>query len=200
MIMHLFRRIPLVAVAAFLAACSDAPSGPTRMGAPVELDAPVDTAGMIEAVVLPPAFASRAGPDGTAGYHERVQVGFTEWVPCANGGAGELVTFNGMYHQKYTETLDAHGNLKLRWHGNPAMLVGTGEESGATYHAVGTSRSRDFQAPGYSFPTTFEASDVWHVVTRGGGNDFYMRTRAMIVVDETGHVTLDDVEFTTECR
>lgn len=192
-------RFSLLALAVATTACGDATAAATGPTGDVArtADAPALDVAAID------ASASLAGPDEEEAWHFREPFRLSDINYCAayDGEAeGEWFTVDGMLHERYAITRDAHGNLKIRVHVNPAMLQGTAWESGARYQVVGNYGYKDFEAPGFTYPITVRLDDVWHFVTPGGGNDFYVRRRGTVRFDEAGNITRDEFEHTVECR
>jgi hypothetical protein len=59
------------------------------------------------------------------------------FVPCANGGAGEVVTLTGSLHILATVTLDSAGGVHGTLLFNPQGVSGVGSVSGAGYRGTG---------------------------------------------------------------
>ena len=107
----------LVTGAGLLAACADAPL-------PSEPD-----------LALHPQLSAVAG-----GINEVVPTSFAQWVACANGGTGELITGSGALHVRTHLTMDGRGGVHVTEHYNPQGIAATGE-SGTVYRAVGVTRT-----------------------------------------------------------
>jgi len=63
------------------------------------------------------------------------------FVPCANGGQGEMVQLSGSLHIVESATFNAAGGIHLYAHFNPQGVSGEGLVSGATYRGTGVSLS-----------------------------------------------------------
>ena len=192
-------RFSLLALVVATAACSDAPTAAT---APAEHVARTADAPALDVEAITAA-ASLAGPLDGEGWHYKEPILYSDINRCVeySGDAeGEWFTVEGMLHERYAITRDAHGNLKIRVHINPAMLQGTAWESGARYRVVGGYRYKDFEAPGFTNPITLRMDDVWRFVTPGGKNDLYVRRTGTLRIDEAGNVTHDEFRHTVECR
>lgn len=72
-------------------------------------------------------------------YHriETLPTDFEDFVACANGGAGEYVTFTGSIRRVWHGTFDANGNFHGTMHDNAQNLRGTGSVTGTTYRGGG---------------------------------------------------------------
>jgi hypothetical protein len=70
-----------------------------------------------------------------------VPLATSTFVPCANGGAGEVVTLTGSLHILATETLDSAGGVHGTLSFNPQGVSGVGSVSGAGYRGTGETLS-----------------------------------------------------------
>jgi hypothetical protein len=66
-----------------------------------------------------------------------VPLATSTFVPCANGGAGEVVTLTGSLHILATATFDAAGGVHGTLLFNPQGVSGVGSVSGARYRGTG---------------------------------------------------------------
>jgi len=117
-----------------------------------------------------------------------VPISLSVFVPCAAGGAGELIDTSGRLHVVLSSTVNGN-NVRVNQSFNPQDVVGTGETTGDTYHSTGVTRF-DFTASVNAFPTEFTFV-----------NNFYMigttSTAGRLLVHETIHVTVDANGATT---
>lgn len=127
--------------------------------------------------------------------NETVSYAYSGFVPCANGGAGELVTGTIHVHNLITSTVNANVDawqFQFEPHGS---LVG--RTTGDTYQLSGVSRG--------AYTTSLQSDDSnltyvnrYKLIGPGPGNN--------LLVSETAHVTIhdDDVvvqhdDFRIEC-
>src|SRR5438094_7040829 len=68
-------------------------------------------------------------------------VSFQYFVPCANAGAGELITFTGTMQTTLAETF-ANNSLTFVIHEQP-HITGIGELTGITYQVVGNNQTAE---------------------------------------------------------
>src|SRR5687767_6789363 len=83
------------------------------------------------------------GIDAAVIANEKIQFVETNFVPCANGGTGELVEFTVKLHLLLTETVDAAGGLHLTFHFQDAGTRGVGLVTGDVYQRVGVTRQTE---------------------------------------------------------
>src|SRR5438309_8184184 len=72
-------------------------------------------------------------------------INFPVFVPCAAGGAGELVDLSGPLHTLITLTINGN-NVSGTAHFQPQGLSGTGETTGDKYQATGVTKDSSFKA------------------------------------------------------
>jgi len=76
-----------------------------------------------------PAYAAKQVNDKT-------DIEIIDFIPCAAGGAGEVIDLAGPLHTVITYTLNGN-NVSGYFHFQPQEVVGVGETTGETYHATG---------------------------------------------------------------
>src|SRR5205823_4137988 len=67
-------------------------------------------------------------------------INLSVFVPCANGGAGEVVDLSGSLHDLVTATINGN-HVSGKFHDNPQGVTGTGETTGAKYQGTGVTQS-----------------------------------------------------------
>src|SRR5207248_10900899 len=72
------------------------------------------------------------------------EINLTVFVPCAAGGAGELVDLSGPLHTFITFTINGN-NVSGSAHFQPQGLSGTGGSSGDKYQASGVRKGSRFK-------------------------------------------------------
>src|SRR5262245_40349877 len=79
---------------------------------------------------------------------QSVPLALTVFVPCANGGLGEMVQLSGSLQIVESATFNAAGGIHLYAHFNPQGVSGEGLVSGATHRGTGVSLSVVNLSPG----------------------------------------------------
>src|SRR5512138_1958265 len=106
-------------------------------------DAPVSPGNVASDVVGGPTFAALVSTT-----NQVVPIDITAFVPCANGGAGEVVHAVGRLHQLITSVVNPNGTVTVKTQFQPQGLTGIGLTSGDTYQATGVTQETDtFGAP-----------------------------------------------------
>jgi hypothetical protein len=68
------------------------------------------------------------------------QVNFTDFVPCANDGAGEYVDFSGIRKDLFRTTVNGNTFSQTEQENFQGHEIGTGETTGDTYRDVGAAQ------------------------------------------------------------
>ena len=120
------------------------------------------------------------------------------FVPCAAGGAGEVVDLSGDLHSLITLTVNGN-NFTMKMHFQPQGISGTGETTGLKYQATGvTQQTTNGSFVNGQFNTTF--INRFDIIGQGPGNNFRVRETAHITVNANGTVTVSFDNFVIECN
>jgi hypothetical protein len=148
---------------------------------------------------LAPATAATAAPLASAQTTIKVEyVPFsrTVFVPCANGGAGENVVFEGVLHEVTRTTTTGSGNFSLTSNVNVVGVTGTGQITGDTYHLVGGSNVSVTMGPG----ETATVADSFNVIGPGPNNNSLSHVTYHITVGADGETTTEVGIFFVACQ
>jgi hypothetical protein len=117
-------------------------------------------------------------------------------VPCAVGGAGELVRLTGAAHMVFAVTQDANGGLHIATHVNTVGLSGVGLTTGAKYQA---SQADSFASNSGGTGNEFTFINNFLMTAPGGGNN--VRVHAIIhgYLDANGNVIAVIDNLTSDC-
>jgi hypothetical protein len=74
------------------------------------------------------------------------------FVPCANGGAGEIVDLSGQLHTVISTTINGN-NFSAKEHFQPQGVSGTGETTGAKYQGTGVTQTQQAAASSTARPS-----------------------------------------------
>jgi hypothetical protein len=120
------------------------------------------------------------------------------FVPCANGGAGEIVEVSGNLHQVFTTVIDATGDLLLRSHFQPQGISGVGLTSGVKYQATGvTQLTNRITAP---FPIVVTLINNFRLIGSGPDNNLLVHEEAHVTVNANGVETVNVDKVRIECH
>ncbi|MGI0029906.1 MAG: hypothetical protein ACREAQ_09390 [Nitrososphaera sp.] len=118
------------------------------------------------------------------------------FVPCADGGAGELVRLSGSLHDLFHVTDTGKGKFILHFHDNPQGVVGTGLSTGDKYQGTGVTRGTEVVASGVAetFVNNFK------IIGKGTDNNFRVHENFHMTVNPDGTVTAFHDNFSVECQ
>lgn len=165
------------------AGCDDEPTSPALAPDPVASD-------LVEA-------GAGDGPVWNERWQERLEVNGHHWVPCAAGGDGEWVHFEGviLVTGQWLATGDRYS---YRLHIKPQRMYGTGEETGTLYHDVG--QLNEHFLGGDAGGTTMMVDEVYRMIARGQADDFVYRFRLRVQYTPEGEPVVDWLDQSIACR
>jgi hypothetical protein len=131
------------------------------------------------------AAALLAGSPHAAATTESIPLSLTQSVPCANGGAGELVELTGRLGIVQAATFDAAGGAHLYVHVNPQGVSGTGLSTGTSYRGVGVT----VQQLNLGFGAEQVIVSNFLVIGAGSTPDLRVHETLVVVVSANGFLT-----------
>ena len=129
-------------------------------------------------------------------FNTRFPINLSVSVPCANGGAGEVVELTGDLHDLFTVTVDSNGGTHVDVHDNPQGVSGTGLTTGDRYQATGVTRF-GLNSTG---PMEVTLINNFRVLGQGPRNNLLVHDNFHITVDANGDVTASHDNFRVECK
>jgi hypothetical protein len=126
------------------------------------------------------------------------EIDLTVFVPCAAGGAGEIVNLTGPLHTVVTFTINGN-NVSGYVHYQPQGIVGTGETTGAKYQATGiTQESFKGSIQNGQFNDTFVNN--FKIIGQGPSNNFLVHETFHITINANGTLTVFHDNLSIDCR
>jgi hypothetical protein len=168
-----------VVVAASALGCGDASRAPTGLD-------------------LSPLSAVSGGSATTTNSNVQVPITLVVFVPCANGGVGELIQVEGDLHVLFETTISSSGNLHSKFHFQPMGISGQGLTTGDKYQATGVTQG-EFNSEG-PFPVTETSVNNFRMIGQGPGNNFLVHENTHITLNANGQVTVVADNFTIDCK
>jgi hypothetical protein len=171
------RKLTLLPILVFAVACEQVPTAPTALDAP--------------------DIRASAIPTKT---NEIVPIAFGPFVPCANGGAGEVVWVSGNLHINDHVTINDN-RVHVLSHYNAQGIQGVGLTTGDTYRDAGaTKETFNFFVGVDDFPLTYTYVDNFRIIGPGPGNNLTFHLTFHVTVNANGVVTtvVDNGRF--ECK
>jgi hypothetical protein len=120
------------------------------------------------------------------------------FVPCAAGGAGEVVDLSGPLHILVTFTINGN-NVSGVMHFQPQGVSGTGETTGDKYQGTGVTQS-SFKIPLLNGAATFTSVNNFRIIGQGPGNNYLVHENAHVTINANGTVTVFHDNFSVACK
>ena len=125
----------------------------------------------------------------------RSPVVFSMLVPCAAGGAGELVDFTGDFHTIYSFTGSSGGPVHYKLTTLAQNVVGIGPVTGDSYVFSGGFSETGVLAMGETMTTLND----FRVIGQGAGNNFIAHTVSHYTINANGELVVDFVITGATC-
>jgi hypothetical protein len=125
-------------------------------------------------------------------------VNFPVFVPCANGGAGEVVLLNGDLHVLITFTTNGKkvsGTEILQ----PQGVFGIGSVTGAEYQGTGVTLVQ-FTASGQNGQFETTVVNNFLIIGQGSGNNLLVHSRLHLTFNANGTLIADIANATADCK
>jgi len=121
---------------------------------------------------------------------------FTEFIPCANNGAGEFVDFTGTLHVLITSTVNDR-LVRGKFQVNPQGTSAVGEITGDVYRHSGV-----FDV---HYESVLDAANAFtlisnhHVIGPGSDNNYTVHQVMQVVVNADGTMTVEFNKVIVDC-
>jgi hypothetical protein len=115
------------------------------------------------------------------------------FVPCAAGGAGEVVVLSGILHELIHVTIDVNGALHSKLLDQPQGVSGFGQTSGAAYRGTGASQQMSNTNP-FTFVNNFR------IIGQGPNNNFLLHQFFHVTVTASGEFTATVDFASVDCQ
>ncbi|MCH8987027.1 hypothetical protein IIA94_02560 [Patescibacteria group bacterium] len=127
-----------------------------------------------------------------------IPISLDVFVPCANGGAGEIVVLNGPLHVLFHSTLNDN-RFRVKAHFQPQGVSGVGMSPGDKYQATGVTQS-GFGGSFVNGQFTSTFVNNFRIIGKGKGNNLLIHMVFHITVNANGDVTttVNNVKF--DCK
>lgn len=130
--------------------------------------------------------------------NDKTDIGLSVFIPCAAGGAGEIVDLAGPLHTVISFTINGN-KVSGYYHFQPQGIVGLGETSGEKYQATGITHE--------SFKQSFQngqADDTYvnnfKIIGQKSGNDYLVHETLHFNINSKGYVTAFHDNFSVVCQ
>lgn len=147
--------------------------------------------GLVMTMILTPAQAAVQTNNTTV-------INLTVFIPCAAGGAGEVVDLSGPLHSLILFTVN--GNLLSGIsHFQPQGISGVGETTGQAYHATGVT-DESFEISLQNGQADVKFLNNFRIIGQGAGNNFLIHETMHVSFNADGSVTVNHDNFSAECK
>jgi hypothetical protein len=130
--------------------------------------------------------------------NESFPTSLSVFVPCAAGGAGEIVDLSGPLHLLVEFTINGN-NFSAVIHEQPQGITGTGETTGLSYQETGT-MTHAFGGSLQNGEFHHTMVDTFNIIGQGPNNNFLMHETEHITINANGTVTVNFDNVSIECN
>src|SRR5215469_3353694 len=130
---------------------------------------------------------------------EKTDISLTVFIPCAAGGAGEVVDLSGPLHTLIRFTINDNNVISGLFHVQPQGISGTGETTGDKYQATGITEE-SFKSSLRNGQANFTFVNNFRIIGQGPGNNFLVHETLHFTINEDGTVTAFHDDFRIDCK
>lgn len=130
--------------------------------------------------------------------NDTTDIGLQVFVPCAAGGAGELVDLAGPLHTLISFTINGN-NVSGYSHFQPQGIVGVGETTGDQYHATGVTQE-SFKTAFVNLQANVTYVNNFRIIGQGPGNNYLVHETLHLTFNTDGTVTVVHDNFSAACQ
>jgi hypothetical protein len=130
--------------------------------------------------------------------NDRTDISLTVFIPCAAGGAGEVVDLSGPLHTLISFTINGT-NVSGVFHFQPQGISGTGETTGEKYQATGITEE-SFKSSLQNGQANFTFVNNFRIIGQGPGNNFLVHETMHLTINADGTVTVFHDNFSIDCK
>src|SRR6266851_7299059 len=131
---------------------------------------------------------SIAPADAAVQVNDKTDVNLTVFVPCAAGGAGEVVDLSGPLHVLISFTINGN-NVSGYFHFQPQGISGTGETTGAKYDGTGVTE-QSFKSSLQNGKANLTYVNNFRIIGQGAGNHYLVHETMHITINADGTLTV----------
>jgi hypothetical protein len=130
--------------------------------------------------------------------NDRTDISISIFIPCADGGAGEVVDLNGPLHTLISFTINGN-NASGYFHFQPQGITGTGETTGLKYQATGITQE-SFKSSLQNGQANFTFVNNFRIIGQGPGNNFLVHETMHLTINADGTLTVSFDNLTVDCK
>jgi hypothetical protein len=130
--------------------------------------------------------------------NDTTDISLTVFIPCAAGGAGEIVDLSGPLHTLISFTINGN-NVSGYFHFQPQGISGTGESTGAKYQATGVTLE-SFKNSLQNGQANFTFVNNFRIIGQDPGNNFLVHETMHLTINADGTATVFHDNFSVDCK
>jgi len=130
--------------------------------------------------------------------NDRTDISITVFIPCAAGGAGEVVDLTGPLHILMSFTINGN-HVSGYYHFQPQSITGTGETTGLKYQGTGITQ-QSFTGSLQNGQANFTSVNNFRIIGQGPGNNFLVHETMHITINADGTTTVSFDNLTVDCK
>jgi len=131
-------------------------------------------------------------------FNDSMDISMEVFVPCANGGAGEVVELSGPLHTLITFTFNGN-EVSGTTHFQPQGISGIGLSTGDKYQGVGLTQDH-FAGSLQNAQFSYTFVNNFRIVGQGPGNNFTLHETFHLTFSASGAITSIHDNFTADCK
>ena len=132
--------------------------------------------------------------------NEQIDVTLFVFVPCANGGAGEVISVSGPLHVLTHTTISNSGMAHVKQHFQPQGLSGEGFTTGDKYQGTGVTQEEFNVDLRDGAPQTDTFINNFRMIGQGPDNNYLVHENFHVTVNANGEVTTVVDNFSVTCK
>ena len=130
--------------------------------------------------------------------NDTTNISLTVFIPCAAGGAGEIVDLSGPLHTLISFTINGN-NVSGYFQFQPQGISGTGETTGTKYQATGVTQE-SFKTSLQNGQANFTYVNNFRIIGQGPGNNFLVHETMHLTINANGTATVFHDNFSIDCK
>jgi hypothetical protein len=130
--------------------------------------------------------------------NDKTDISLTVFIPCAAGGAGEIVDLSGPLHTLISFTINGN-NVSGYFHFQPQGISGTGESTGDKYNATGVTLE-SFKNSLQNGQANFTYVNNFRIIGQGAGNNYLVHETMHVTINADGTATVFHDNFSVDCK
>ena len=130
--------------------------------------------------------------------NDKTDINLAVFVPCADGGNGEVVDLIGSLHTLLSFTINGN-NVSGYLHFQPQGISGTGEITGSKYQATGLTQ-QSFKSSLQNGQANNTFVNNFRIIGQGPGNNYLVHETLHFTINANGTATVFHDNFSIDCK